>query len=108
PRIGIGALLGTQAPQVDQLFNKNFQVWQAAASVSGPLFQGGRLMSAYHAQQAFWDETIADYKKSVVGAFREVSDALIAQQTLVTQRTALEDQVKSLRESVDLALARYQ
>jgi multidrug efflux system outer membrane protein len=108
PRIGIGALFGTQAPKVDDLFDKNFMVWQAAANVSGPLFQGGRLTSAYHAQQAFWDETIAEYKKTVVGAFREVSDALIAQQTLVTQRTALEDQVKSLRESVDLALARYQ
>ena len=40
-------------------------------------------------------------------AFQETSDALIAQQTLVGQRDALERQVASLKESVDLALQRY-
>jgi multidrug efflux system outer membrane protein len=59
------------------------------------------------AQEAFWDESIAQYKKTVTGAFRETSDALIAQQTLVTQRDALEGQVKANREAVDLATQRY-
>ena len=40
-------------------------------------------------------------------AFREMSDALIAQTTLVEQRQALEHQVASLRESVELSLLRY-
>ena len=40
-------------------------------------------------------------------AFREVSDALIAQTTLVDQRTALEGQVAALKDAVDLSLLRY-
>jgi multidrug efflux system outer membrane protein len=39
--------------------------------------------------------------------FREVSDALVAQSTLVDQRTALQGQVAALREAVDLSLLRY-
>jgi multidrug efflux system outer membrane protein len=65
------------------------------------------LKAAVQAQQAFWDESIAQYKQTVTVAFRETSDALIAQQTLVAQRDALEGQVKANREAVDLAMQRY-
>ena len=58
-------------------------------ALAGPIFPGrpaaGQLSRA---QQAFWDETIAQYKKTVMVAFHETSDALIAQQTLVGQRGA--------------------
>ena len=40
-------------------------------------------------------------------AFQEVSDALIAQQTLVAQRAAQTHQVQALKEAVDLSLLRY-
>jgi outer membrane protein, multidrug efflux system len=107
PRVGLSALFGGQAPHIENIADSKFNVWHVGAGVSGPIFQGGRLQSTYEAQRAFWDETIAQYKKTVLTAFRETSDALIAQQTLVGQRTALQDQVKALRESVSLSLARY-
>jgi len=107
PRIGLSALYGGQGVDVSDLFKSNFSIWSIAAGLTGPIFQGGRLKATVQAQQAFWDESIAQYKKTVTGAFRETSDALIAQQTLVTQRTALEGQVKANREAVDLATQRY-
>lgn len=107
PRIGLGALFGWQATDPGDLFKSSFNIWNIGANLTGPIFQGGRLQAAYHAQQAFWDESIAHYKKAVTVAFQETSDALIAQQTLLTQRDALQRQVQSLREAVDLALQRY-
>ena len=107
PRIGLSALFGWEATRPQDLFKNSFNVWGLGANLAGPIFQGGRLDAAYHAQQAFWDESIAQYKKVVLGAFQETSNALIAQQTLVTQREALQRQVDSLKESVDLALQRY-
>jgi multidrug efflux system outer membrane protein len=107
PRIGLSALYGGQGVDVSDLFKSNFNIWSIAAGLTGPIFQGGRLKATVQAQEAFWDESIAQYKKTVTGAFRETSDALIAQQTLVTQRTALEGQVKANREAVDLAMQRY-
>jgi multidrug efflux system outer membrane protein len=107
PRIGLAALFGQQAPHVDDIVKSNFNVWSIGAELAGPIFQGGRLKSAYHAQQAFWDETIAQYKKTVLTAFQETSNALIAQQTLIGQRAALQDQVTQLRQAVDLSFERY-
>ena len=107
PRIGLSALYGAQGVDVSDLFKSNFSIWSIAAGLTGPIFQGGRLKATVQAQQAFWDESIAQYKKTVTGAFRETSDALIAQQTLVTQRSAIESQVKANREAVDLATQRY-
>jgi multidrug efflux system outer membrane protein len=107
PRVGLGALFGGQAPHIENIFDSNFNVWSIGAGLTGPIFEGGRLQASYRAKKAFWDETIAQYRKTVITAFRETSDALIAQQTLVGQRAALESQVRALREAVDLALARY-
>jgi outer membrane protein, multidrug efflux system len=105
PTIGLSALFGGQ--HVDAIVNNSFSVWGIAGDLTGPIFQGGRLRANYHKQQAFWDQTIAQYKKTIIVAFQETSDALVAQQTLVGQRTALESQVNNLRQAVDLALQRY-
>jgi multidrug efflux system outer membrane protein len=107
PRIGLTALYGGQSQSIDDVLETNFAIWNIAAGVVGPLFQGFQLIETYHAQQALWDGTVAQFKQAVLVAFREVSDVLIAQQTLVDQRAALEGQVAALRESVDLSLLRY-
>jgi outer membrane protein, multidrug efflux system len=107
PRIGLSALYGGQSQNIDQIVDSSFSIWNIAGSLTGPMFQGGQLLESYYAQQAFWDETIAQYKQTILVACREVSDALIAQQTLVAQRAAQEKQVLALKQAVDLALLRY-
>lgn len=107
PRIGITALYGGQSPNIGDVFESSFSIWNIVGGFAGPLFQGGRLIESYYAQQAFWNGTIAEYKQTVLVAFQEVSDALVAQQTLVEQNAALAHQVAALKESVDLSLLRY-
>ncbi len=107
PKIGLTALYGGQSPNIGDVVNNNFSIWNIAGTIAGPIFQGGQILESYYAQQAFWEGTIAQYRQTILVAFREVSDALIAQQTLVAQRAALEGRVGSLKESVELALLRY-
>jgi outer membrane protein, multidrug efflux system len=107
PRVGLTALYGGQSPSLEHVFDSSFSIWNIAGEFAGPLFQGGRLIESYYAQQSFWDGTIAQYRQTVLVAFREVSDALIAEQTLVDQRAAFSHQVQSLKEAVDLSLLRY-
>jgi outer membrane protein, multidrug efflux system len=107
PRVGLSALYGAQSPHIDELVDNSFSIWNIAGGLAGPIFQGGRILENYYAQQAFWDATIAQYKETVLTAFREVSDELIAQDTLASQRVARQRQVEALREAVDLALLRY-
>jgi outer membrane protein, multidrug efflux system len=107
PRIGLSALYGGQSQNIGDVVNNNFSIWNIAGSMAGPVFQGGQILETYYAQQAFWQGTIAQYKQTVVIAFREVSDALIAQETLVAQRAAQEREVAALKEAVALSLLRY-
>ncbi len=105
PRIGLSALVGGQGVAIGDW--QGFPLWNVALNAAGPIYTGGRLRAVTRERQAYWDETVAQYKKTILGAFRETSDALIAQQTLVTRRAALERQVDDLQRSSDLALRRY-
>jgi multidrug efflux system outer membrane protein len=108
PTVGLSAMYGNAGSKIGNVFKNGASVWNIAANLSGPLFQGGRLIESYRAQQAFWDETIAQYRETIVEAFREVADALAAEVGLAKQRRAQEAQVVALREAVRLSLDRYE
>jgi len=107
PTIGLAALYGGQGVHIGDVVKNNFSVWNVAGNVTGPIFQGGKIYQSYRAQKAFWDETIEAYQGTIVESFREVSDALVAQDKLTDRRVALEKQVAALNEAVRLSLDRY-
>jgi outer membrane protein, multidrug efflux system len=107
PRIGLSALFGGIWVNAEHGIQGTFGIWNLGASLAGPIFTGGRLESIYEQRKAYWDESIASYRKTILGAFRETADALTAEQNLVNRRAALESQVRALRNAVDLALLRY-
>jgi multidrug efflux system outer membrane protein len=106
PRIGLSTLAGGQGLTVASSWS-GFGIWSAALSAAGPIYSGGGLEAQYHQRQAYWDETISNYRQKVLVAFRETADALKARQTLPLRRTALVSQVDALKRSTDLALMRY-
>jgi multidrug efflux system outer membrane protein len=105
PKIGLSALVGGVGVYSGGWHG--FGVWSAALSAAGPIFSGGRLDAVYHERQAYWDETVAQYKKTVQIAFQETSDALASQQTLARRLVTLQSQVAALQRSSDIALTRY-
>lgn len=108
PRVGISGLLGLAAADVEGGGDgEGFGAWRLALAASGPIFTGGRLKAIYQSRQAFWDESVAQYRKTVLVAFQETADALAAQEALAQRRSALEAQVVALRRATELASARY-
>lgn len=108
PTVGLSTLYGGASNKIGDVVKDSASLWNIAANLSGPIFQGGRLLEQYRAQQAFWDQMIAEYRSTIVQAFREVADGLAAEARLGEQRRAQEAQVAALREAVDLSLARYE
>lgn len=106
PRVGLSAFFGVQGIRLAGE-SSAFGLWSAGLAATGPIFNGGRLKATYNGRKAFWDESVAQYRKTVLIAFQETSDALAAQQTLVDRRAALEAQVTALRSAIDLASTRY-
>jgi len=107
PRIGLSTLLGGFGVDGAGNINGSFGVWNILGSLAAPLFTGGRLESIYDERRAFWDESVAQYRQTILVAFRETSDALVAQQRLAERRRALEAEVAARRAAVELANVRY-
>jgi outer membrane protein TolC len=82
--------------------------WQIGAQILGPLFQGGALTESYRQAVALWEANKAQYEQTVLNALGEVSDALIAQQKLEEARAEQAKAVDAYRESVRLAIIRYE
>ena len=107
PRIGLSALAGLIGIAGAGPLDGTSGFWRGGLNLAGPIFTGGRLESEYRNRQAYWDETVANYRQTILTAFRETSDALVAEQRLAEQRAALETKVAASRQSIDLALERY-
>jgi multidrug efflux system outer membrane protein len=107
PRIGLSALAGLIGIGGAGALNGSSGFWRGGLNLAGPIFTGGRLESEYRNRKAYWDETVAQYRQTIMVAFRETSDALVAEQRLEEQRAALETKVEAIRHSIDLALERY-
>src|SRR4029077_4074287 len=78
-----------------------------AGTLAGPIFQGGRLLANYRAENAAFDEAVARYEQTTLGAFAEVSDALVAHDRLARVRLDRAETVGALQTSVTLSLQRY-
>ena len=77
-------------------------------SLTQPIFAGGKLRGQLQLAEATKEEMVLNYQKTIIGAFRDVSNALIA---LNKQRAAREQQEKLVAAAEDatrLARMRYQ
>jgi len=61
-----------------QMFSAAGLAWVAAASVKQPIFEGGKLDANVRSAEASAEEARLSYKKTVLTAFREVEDSLVA------------------------------
>jgi multidrug efflux system outer membrane protein len=107
PRIGLTAFYGGASPELKNLVSGSGNLWSAAASAAGPLFTGGRLTGRYRQAKAACEETKLRYQETALGAFREVSDALISHRRFDEERVEQAEAVNAGREAVELATVRY-
>ncbi|MCU4160844.1 efflux transporter outer membrane subunit [Acidiphilium sp. AL] len=92
PQITLSAGVGHEALSAASLFTPQTLLWNLAAGVTQPLFEGGTLLYKRRAAIATMREAAANYQNTVVLAFQNVSDTLLALQydasTLAADTTA--------------------
>ncbi len=71
------------------------------------VFDGGRRVAGVHIARAQYDEIAADYRSTVLTAFREVEDDLALAHYLAQQERDQQDATTSAERTRDLALTRY-
>jgi multidrug efflux system outer membrane protein len=107
PKIGLTALLGKVSPELSGFTLGAANAWGVAAEATGPLFEGGRLVGQYHQSKAARSEFELRYRRTVLNAFREVSDALVSREQLVEMRQHQANEVTALETAVKLSTERY-
>jgi len=94
PNISLTASAGTTATALSQLLQPGTRYWSYGASLSQTLFEGGALLHKKRAAVALMDEAGAQYRSTVLQAFRQVADTLAA---LQADAQTLEAQARSER-----------
>lgn len=108
PQITLTGFYGYQTMALSDLFSAPARTWQFGPAVTVPLFMGGRLRGNLKLAQARFLESLASYQRSVQGAFREVSDALIDYQLTREYRTKQEQNTQAHRDAAATANDRYE
>lgn len=106
PNLNLNSLIG-QATTNWSFFSSAGFAWSVGASVTGPIFQGGRLRARYRETLALREQAALQYQAAVLRAFAEVSDALIARQKSAEAAAATDRAVAAYKEALRLALERY-
>jgi NodT family efflux transporter outer membrane factor (OMF) lipoprotein len=80
PNIQLAADAGSSALAISQLFTSGTGFWGIAASLTAPIFEGGQLLHQERAARAAYVEAAQQYRGTVLGAFQNVADVLVALQ----------------------------
>jgi multidrug efflux system outer membrane protein len=107
PRIGLSALFGGVSSQLNTLTASKSSLWSVGANVTGPLFQGGTLKGEYDLAKASWEEAKLRYEQTALGAFGDVSSALVARERLTEIRDQEERAVRANQDAVRISTQRY-
>jgi len=107
PVVKLNGLAGFQSVGIDSLFDWPSRVWSVGPSIDLPLFTGGYNKSHYAAAKAAMDESVANYRQTVLTAYSDVEDALAAQSLLVEQWKADTAAMISAQQALAIANNRY-
>lgn len=77
------------------------------AALVGTLFDGGKRAAQVRISRAQYDEAAADYRGTVLTAFRQVEDAIAAIRQLGEEAAAQKDAAEAAERTSTIALARY-
>jgi len=107
PQISLSGAGGFQSSALSSLFSGPAGAWSFGASLTQPIFTGGRLRSEVRLAEARQQTAVLFYQQSIQGAFRSVSDALIAYHKTREFRAQQELLFGSAQDAARLSHMRY-
>jgi len=107
PQISLTATAGYESPALTDLFTGPAGIWTMAASLTQPIFEGGRLKSNLRLTEAQREQMTLTYRQTIQGAFRDVSNALVAYRKNQEFRTQQEHLLESAQDAARLSESRF-
>jgi multidrug efflux system outer membrane protein len=107
PTVRLNGLAGFESISAGSLFNASSRLWAVGPSIHLPIFEGGQLRGELRRSQAEYEETVANYRQNVLGAFGEVEDNLSAQGLLDAELAAKQQALQASQRTLSIAQNRY-
>ncbi|MGD0893086.1 MAG: efflux transporter outer membrane subunit [Terracidiphilus sp.] len=108
PNLSISASGGVGGDSLSSIFAPAGKTIYGIGSLAQPLFEGGKLRGQLQLSEATKQEMVVSYQKTIAGAFRDVSNALIALNKQRAYREQQEKLVAAAQDATRLARMRYQ
>jgi NodT family efflux transporter outer membrane factor (OMF) lipoprotein len=106
PRVNLAAFLGLQNMRITD-FTPIGKSWSAASTLTLPIFNWGRINANIKGKKAQSDLAFLTYQSTVLTAFKEVEDALIAYNNEQQRHKSLAQAVAASQLAVQMADERY-
>lgn len=107
PQISLTGTAGYESAALTNLFTGPAGIWTLVGSVTQPIFQGGRLKSNVRLAEAQHEQLLLTYQQTIQGAFRDVSNALVAYRKFREFRVQQEHLLESAQDAARLSQVRF-
>jgi len=108
PSITLSGALESASNSAANLFTANAKAWSIGANATAPLFEGGTLWFKRKAAIDQYDQAMALYRQTVLGAFEQVADTLRALDHDAAVLLAQDKALSSAEQALHLINANYQ
>ena len=107
PTVQLNGTLVLDSLTLNNLWKSSSLQYAAGPTISVPIFEGGKLKSLLELSKAQQQEAAITYRKTVLQAWHDVVNALVAYRAEQQRRGHLAEQVAHSKEALTLARARY-
>jgi len=107
PILNLSANGGFESAAGGVLLNGSSAFWAVGASALETVFDAGRRRALNQQAMSVYDQTVANYRQTVLSAFQEVEDNLAAQRILDQEAQTQQAAVQAAEQSLTLSNNRY-
>lgn len=107
PQISLTGTAGYESAALTNLFTGSAGIWTLVGSVTQPIFEGGRLKSNVRLAEAQHEQLLLTYQQTIQGAFRDVSNSLVAYRKYREFRIQQQHLVESAQDAARLSDVRF-
>jgi len=107
PSLTLSADVGLRSNRFGDLFSLPSRVWSLGPALAALIFDAGAREAATEQALADYDATVAAYRQTVLQAFQEVEDNLVALRVLADEEGVQREVVAAARISLDIVTLQY-
>jgi NodT family efflux transporter outer membrane factor (OMF) lipoprotein len=108
PQFTLAASAGFNSVRLPAWIDAPSLFWSIGPQITAPIFEGGRLVAQTARAKAAYEEQVATYRNTVLTAYQDVEDNLVALRQLEIETGTQRGTVFAARLALDLSLDRYE